>query len=228
MQEYIRTRTKTPVTVVYNGTRAADIVAEVAGSNGSKNGPTLLYAGNLGRAQQLDLLISAWVNVHGRNGHHRWTMKFLGTGVMEKDLKELARSLGIDGSVVFAPPVSRQDAMREMRQASALYVSLQANEAFDMTIPSKVFDCMAVGRPILAGVGSEARDLLESTGANVCYEPGNQEHLEQGLERLMQDYVHLQQMACRNPRVIRDGYTREKAVGVLMGVFDSVARNGRR
>jgi glycosyltransferase involved in cell wall biosynthesis len=228
MREYICTRTETPVTVVYNGTKVSDIVVEPAGGNGSKNDHTLLYAGNLGRAQQLDLLIRAWANVHSRNGQHRWTVKLLGTGAVERDLKELARDLGTNGSVVFAPPVSRQEAMREMMQAAALCVSLQADKAFERTIPSKVFDCMAVGRPILAGVGGEARAILESTGANVCYEPGDQEHLEQSLERLMQDYVQLQHMARRNPRVIRDGYTREKAVEVLVRVFNSLVSNSCR
>ena len=222
MQEYIRTRTETPVTVVYNGARASDVVVGAAGSSGSKNGRTLLYAGNLGRAQQLDLLVHAWANVHGRNGLHRWSMKLLGRGVMEKDLKELTTGLGVSGSVVFAPPVSRQDALREMMQAAALSVSLQPGKAFEKTIPSKVFDCMAVGRPILAGVAGEARDILESTGANVCYEPGDQEQLERGLERLMGDYAHLERMAYRNPYVIRNGYTREKAVAILANVFDSV------
>lgn len=226
MQEYIRTRTETPVTVVYNGTRVADIIAEGAGGNGTKNSRTLLYAGNLGRAQQLDLLIRAWVNVHGRNGHHRWTMKLLGTGAMEKDLKELAKALGANGNIVFAPPVSRPDALREMTQAAALCVSLQADKAFERTIPSKVFDCMAVGRPILAGVGGEAKEILESTGANVCYEPGNQEDLEQSLERLMGDYANLQKIAFKNPHVVREEYTRERAVAALMRLFDSVVSKG--
>jgi glycosyltransferase involved in cell wall biosynthesis len=228
MQEYIHTRTPTPVTVVYNGTRASDIVAEPAGGNGISNGRTLLYAGNLGRVQQLDLLIHAWAGVHRRNGHHRWTMKLLGTGAVEKDLKELAGSLGVSKSVIFAPPVSRQEALREMTQAAALYVSLQADQAFERTIPSKVFDCMAVGRPILAGIAGEGRGILESTGANVCYEPGNQEHLEQSLERLMGDYTNLQKLAHKNPQVIRNGYTREQAVTVLARVFGSVSSNGLR
>lgn len=226
MQEYLRTKTETPVTVVYNGTRASDVVVGPAEDYGSNNSHTLLYAGNFGRVQQLDLLIRAWANVHGRNGYHRWTMKLLGTGAMEKDLKELARSLGVNESVLFVPPVSRQDAMREMKQAAALSVSLQADNALERTIPSKVFDCMAVGRPILAGVAGEGREILESTGANVCYEPGNQGHLEQGLERLMENYTRLQQMAHKNSDVIRKGYTREKAVAVLMNVFDSVVPNG--
>jgi glycosyltransferase involved in cell wall biosynthesis len=226
MQEYIRARTETPVTVVYNGAKTSDIVIGHAAGNGAKNSYTLLYAGNLGRAQQLDLLLRAWVNVHRRNGRRCWTMKLLGAGAVEKDLKELARRLGANGSVVFAPPVSREDARREMMAAAALSVSLQANEAFARTIPSKVFDCMAVGRPVLAGVAGEAREILESTGANVCYEPGNQPSLERCLERLLGDYAHLQEMAHRNPQVIREGYTREKAVAVLARVFDAVVAPG--
>ncbi|MBN1505711.1 MAG: glycosyltransferase family 4 protein [Sedimentisphaerales bacterium] len=227
MQEYIRARTRAPVTVVYNGARASDIMDGPDGHHDPRDGRTLLYAGNLGRAQQLDLLIRAWANVHARNGHGRWTMKLLGTGAVENDLKVLAESLGTDNSVVFVPPVSRQDAAREMAQADALSVSLQPDKVFERTIPSKVFDCMAAGRPVLAGVAGEGKEILESTGANLCYRPGNQEDLEQALERLMRDYQRLQLLAYRNPQVIRNGYTREQAVKALVRVFDSVVSDGR-
>jgi len=222
MQEYIHAKTRTPVTVVYNGAKASDIMDGPDGHHGSSNGHTLLYAGNLGRVQQLDLLIRAWANVHGRNGRGKWIIKLLGTGAVEDDLKKLARDLGTSDSVVFMPPVSRQDAAREMVQAAALSVSLQPDKAFERTIPSKVFDCMAAGRPILAGVAGEGREILESTGANICYQPGNQADLERALEQLMRDYQRLQLVAYRNPQVIRNGYTRERAVEALARVFDSV------
>ncbi|OHB62422.1 MAG: hypothetical protein A2Y76_06735 [Planctomycetes bacterium RBG_13_60_9] len=226
MRDYIRARARTGVTVVYNGARASDVRTGPAEGNGSQNGPTLLYAGNLGRAQQLDLLIRAWANVRGRNGHDRWTMKLLGTGAVEKELKELASSLRVGDSVVFMPPVSRQEAMCEMARADALSVSLQPDKAFEKTIPSKVFDCMAVGRPVLAGVAGEGREILESTGANVCYRPGDQGDLERSLTLLMRDYQRLRLMAYRNPEVIRNGYTRERAVATLTRVFNSVVSNG--
>jgi glycosyltransferase involved in cell wall biosynthesis len=222
MQDYIRTKTETPVTVVYNGVKASDVADEPGRHRSSTEDRTLLYAGNLGRAQQLDLLIRAWANVHGRNGHGRWTMKLLGTGAVEHDLKQLARQLGADDSIVFAPPVSRRDAAREMTRAAALSVSLQPDKVFERTIPSKVFDCMAAGRPILAGVAGEGREILESTGANICYRPGDREDLERSLERLMHGYQRLQLLAYRNPQVVRSAYTREQAVEALMGVFGSV------
>jgi glycosyltransferase involved in cell wall biosynthesis len=226
MAEYIRTKTTKPVTVVYNGTKASDIVIHSEAGNGSENGRTLLYAGHLGRAQQLDLLIRAWANVRGRNGHRRWTMKLLGTGAVEKELKELVSSLGVSDSVVFVPPLSRQDAMREMTRAAALSVSLQPDKVFEKTIPSKVFDCMAAGRPVLGGLAGEGREILESTGANVCYRPGDQDDLEHSLERLMRDYKRLRLVAYRNPQVVRSTFTRERAVATLMSVFDSATSDG--
>jgi glycosyltransferase involved in cell wall biosynthesis len=222
MAEYIRTKTDNPVTVIYNGTKASDIVVNSEAGNDSQNGRTLLYAGNLGRAQQLDLLIRAWANVRGRNGHHRWTIRLLGTGAVERELKELASDLGVSDSVIFVPPLSRQDAMREMMRAAALSVSLQPDAAFEKTIPSKVFDCMAVGRPVLGGLAGEGREILESTGANVCYRPGDQEDLEHSLDRLMRDYERLRLAAYRNPQVVRGRFTRENAVAALINVFNSI------
>lgn len=112
-----------------------------------------------------------------------------------------------------------------MSHAAALSVNLRPDKTFERTIPSKVFDCMAAGRPILAGVSGEGREILESTGANLCYRPGNQQDLEQALEQLMRDYQRLRLLAYRNPQVVRNGYTRERAVEALMRVFASVVPN---
>jgi len=177
MQEYICERTRTPVTVVYNGARACEI-AECDADAEVQQDRTLLYAGNLGRAQQLDLLIRAWANVRARGRACHWTIELLGTGALEADLRELAANLGVSDSLTFSPPVARQEAMRQMVRAAALYVSLRPAKAFERTIPSKIFDCMAAGKPILAGVAGEARTILESTGSNLCCEPGDQESLE--------------------------------------------------
>lgn len=225
MQEYIGERTRTPVTVVYNGTRASDIV-EADSDDGLENGRTLLYAGNLGRAQQLDLLIRAWARARDKDTARSWAVKFLGTGALEKDLRELAANLGVSNSIAFSKPVSRQEAIRQMSGAAALCVSLRADKAFERTIPSKVFDCMAVGKPVLAGVAGEARTILESTGANLCYEPGNQQSLEGAFEELVQDYPRRRWLARRNAQMVRSNYTREQAVRVLMNVFDDVVANG--
>ena len=221
MQDYIRSRSKTPVTVVYNGTRAADL-AKFKARTGSEHRPVLLYAGNLGRAQQLDLLVRAWGNLSRRNRTVGWTVKLLGSGALEDDLRKLAVSLDLKDSIVFSPPVSREEAMRQMSIAGALFISLQPNKAFERTIPSKVFDCMAVGKPILAGVLGEGRSILESTGANPCYEPGCQQSLEQALETLIEDYPQWQRLASGNPRVVRDQFTRQRAASVLAHVLDAV------
>lgn len=225
MAEYIRTKTDTPVTVVYNGTNASDITTQSTRARGPNSDRTLLYAGNLGRAQQLDLLIRAWAKVSRSNGHSEWKLKFLGTGAVENDLKELATELGVSESVVFMPPVSKRQAMSEMSRAGALSVSLQPDKVFEKTIPSKVFDCMAVGRPILAGVAGEARDILDETGGNVCYQPGNRDGLEDALRTLVRDYPHLRQKACANTQRVLKAYTREKAVNVLIQVLHSVVAN---
>jgi hypothetical protein len=67
---------------------------------------------------------------------------------------------------------------------------------------------------------------LESTGANLCYEPGNQQSLEGAFEELVQDYPRRRRFAHRNAQIVRSNYTREQAVRVLMNVFDDVVANG--
>ncbi len=62
--------------------------------------------------------------------------------------------------------------MLESRRADLLYLNLKKDPCLEKTIPSKVFDCLLAGRPIVAGIAGEGCDILAETGANVSFEPG--------------------------------------------------------
>jgi len=58
---------------------------------------------------------------------------------------------------------------------------------FHITIPSKVFDYLAMGRPILIGVDGEARRIVEQAGAGVYFDPDDPRHLAKLIRELADD-----------------------------------------
>ncbi len=103
-----------------------------------------------------------------------------------------------------------------------LYLHLMQDETMEQTIPSKLFDYLLAARPILAGLAGEGRQILESTGANVVFPPGDLEQLKASLLAALRDYAALNQHAHCNRRLVLDRFTREKAVTVLRNVFTSL------
>ena len=100
------------------------------------------YAGNLGIAQGLDAAIDA----AGLLGDG-YQLLLLVDGPVRESLEQRARMLS-RGSVAFHGLVEPVVAARYLRAADALLVPLDAQPALRKYVPSKLFDCCAVGRPV--------------------------------------------------------------------------------
>lgn len=130
----------------------------------------ILYAGNLGPAQALDvvlegarLLLDSGVEVK---------IDFYGAGSEEARLAELAKKLGLTG-VTFKGRVSQDEVFRAAAGAAAQIVHLTPSPFFSMTVPSKLASCLATGRPVLAGLAGEALEIAKESGGAIVFEAGN-------------------------------------------------------
>jgi glycosyltransferase involved in cell wall biosynthesis len=53
-------------------------------------------------------------------------------------------------------------------------VNLIKSDTFLDVIPSKIFEAAAVQKPILLGLEGETKDIIETYGAGLCFEPENE------------------------------------------------------
>lgn len=74
-----------------------------------------------------------------------------------------------------------------MNAANALLVPLAASEMCESFIPSKLFDSMACGRPVLLSVDGEARRILGEGQAGVYYPAESAGGLVEALESLIEN-----------------------------------------
>ena len=100
------------------------------------------YAGNLGIAQGLEAAIDA-AGILGDG----YQLLLLGDGPVRESLQQRAAglTLGRSPSTAWSSPAV---AARYLRAADALLVPLDAQPALRKFVPSKLFDCCAVGRPV--------------------------------------------------------------------------------
>jgi glycosyltransferase involved in cell wall biosynthesis len=69
----------------------------------------------------------------------------------------------------FLDRVPLEEAAAHMAASDALLVPLEDHEIFQQFIPSKLFDSMASGCPVLLSVDGEARAILEDAGGGLYY-----------------------------------------------------------
>lgn len=135
---------------------------------------SVLFAGTQGLAQDLDTVLDASKILLGTNPSIR--IKFLGDGVQTEYLKARVKKESLT-NVTFLDRVSPVEALKLLKKASVLLVTLRDDPLFKITIPSKLQAYMAVGRPIICGVGGDADELILSSGGGFTCTPSNPQSL---------------------------------------------------
>jgi glycosyltransferase involved in cell wall biosynthesis len=171
---------KCNVTVYTNGIDQSFVSSEFKKDHINHN-PVLLYAGNLGQGQGLDVILPIAAKTLDKN----FSFIIVGDGGRRKELEKRLSSDDVK-NVELLNPVPRTKLMSLYREADILFLHLNDFNAFKKVLPSKIFEYAATGKPILAGVSGFAADFLceKVTGAFV-FEPNNVEQMEKALEKLM-------------------------------------------
>jgi glycosyltransferase involved in cell wall biosynthesis len=123
------------------------------------------YAGNVGLAQGLHHVLGAAERLQEND---RVVFHIVGNGSAKDELVAEAETRGLT-NVRFLPRVPLEEAAAHMAASDALLVPLEDHEIYQQFIPSKLFDSMASGRPVLLAVDGEARSILEDAGSGLYY-----------------------------------------------------------
>jgi len=201
------------IEVVYNG--AGFAIPPALPANEISRG--VLYAGNLGRLQGVDALIDAWATLDPavRAG---WRLELIGTGVMEEELRRQVAALGIGEIVQFRGVLPKEETVKEIARAGVLFLNLLARPVFDLTIPSKLFDYLAVGRPIIGGITGEGRDILAAVPANRTVAPNDSAAIARALESIL-SAPEWNRPVPENQRIVEERYSRRVNTEKLSALF---------
>jgi glycosyltransferase involved in cell wall biosynthesis len=145
------------------------VAAETAVSdhNGSPPRPLrLLYAGTVGMAHRLEVLADA----SRLAGDHVVQTTIAGDGAERARVSAVVRDRQI-GNVRLLGPVAAEEVPRLYAETDAAAVLLRDLPIFSGALPTKLFEAMAAGRPLLAAVRGEAARLVTTAGAGLVVAP---------------------------------------------------------
>ncbi len=131
----------------------------------------IVFAGNVGEAQGLDLLLEALSELQGEEIE----CYIVGDGRALESLKTLAEKLKIENMLKFIGRVTEVEANEYVKYGDIAYMSLLDNEVFRMTIPAKLQTYLACGVPILGVITGESATIIEKNGSGIVSEKN---HLE--------------------------------------------------
>lgn len=130
------------------------------------------YLGTHGLAHGLETVLEAATLLKQSPDARDVRMMLVGDGAEKAGLRRLASDLELD-NVIFVDTVGKDDVVRHWSLLDATVIHLRKSEAFKSVIPSKMFEGMSMGIPVLLGVEGEAAQIMRDAGAGLMFEPGD-------------------------------------------------------
>jgi glycosyltransferase involved in cell wall biosynthesis len=175
-------------------------------NNFAKEDFVLLYAGIIGIAQGLEVILSA-----AKNFTDKPNIKFvfIGSGPEKDKLLQLKAEQNLT-NVFFLDAISKKEMPSVLRSVNAAIIPLRKLDLFLGAIPSKIFENLAMEVPVLLGVNGEARQLFIDKGnAGLYFEPENSEALTAAILKLIEDKEMALQLGRNGRHFVNEYFNRE-------------------
>lgn len=133
----------------------------------------VLYAGTLGRAQNLANAIRAVAKT--KESGYQVNLRFVGAGAARQELVRLAKDLNV--KVEFSSKLAADELAEQYSWADTALVHLTDWPALEQAVPSKTYELMNLGIHISAVASGETMELVESLDAGHVVAPETPEAL---------------------------------------------------
>ncbi len=185
--------------------------------NGWQDKFLVSYIGTHGMSHALEVVLGAATRLASDPSIH---FLFVGEGAEKSRLVAMAREAELP-NVTFLSAQPRPTLPAIYRASDLSLVPLRRLPIFTKVLPSKLFELMGVGCPIVCSVEGEAAQLVGRSGAGICIEPENVGALVEAITRLRNDPEQCAAMRQAGQAFARANYARsvlaEKYLEALCG-----------
>nr|WP_245557625.1 glycosyltransferase family 4 protein [Deinococcus peraridilitoris] len=199
---------------------APDVGAELP------KGFRVMFAGNLGTAQDLPTVLAAAELVRDLPDI-RWIL--IGDGSMRSWVETEIERRGLQEQVhlVGRRPVS--DMPKYFAHADALLVTLKRDPIFALTVPAKLQSYLACARPIIAALEGEGASIVREARAGLTVSPQDPVSLAQSVRKMYaMGKNEREQYGVRGRIYFLEHFERERLLDELERHFAAVQRQKRR
>lgn len=183
---------------------------------------TITFAGNIGKAQNLETLVKAIKIVKEKN--IPFLVQILGDGREKQKILDLINELNVRDYFNFVGQIPSNEVPSYYQKSDALFVSLLRKPTFQTVIPNKVQSYLASGKPIIGCLSGEGKKIIEESKGGICVEAGEHKKLAEVLisfTKFSSDELML--MGANSKKYFDSNFSREKILNDLSGIFNEVA-----
>jgi len=180
------------------------------------------YIGTIGMAHGLEVVVEA-ARLLREKGRRDIVFCFVGDGASRKQLEERVASEDLQELVVFTGRQPKGEIPCILASSNACLIHLKKCELFGTVIPSKIFETMAMRRPIVMGVRGEANAIVAEAHASIDMEPDCPNSLVQAVEVLADNPELANKLGSAGREYVRQYYDRNVLAASYLSVLHRVA-----
>ena len=187
--------------------------------HGLEDRTVVMYAGNVGFSQPLDVLVAA-----ARAHRHRDDVVFVvnGEGSARPALEASAAGLPNVVFVGYQPP----ERLDEVLATADVHVVVLREGLARSSVPSKIYSILAAGRPVVASVDpdTELPRMIDEAGCGVAVAPGDQPAFDAAVATLLDDPVGRDAMGRRGRAYVEACMTPQAVAAAYEALFSELGR----
>ena len=201
------------------GSERMACLEQIPPAGGPKEYLSVLYSGNLGRAQELETLLLAVA------GEPKIRVVLIGDGVSRSNLKELIDKEKIE-NVDLKGPLPWEETLPYYEAADVLYGQIGASYA--SAVPSKLFEYIAVGRRVIfaAPKGPATSIMARFYGVSTLV-PCDFEKLRARLHAEVKQCPLAEYQVQANRHLLKEEFLRERTAGPIAEIAERIVMRNR-
>ena len=185
-----------------------------------KNKFVVLYTGLLGFAQAPEVMIDAAKILENNKDI---VFLIVGGGPLKKDLESKIKNLKLD-NVILSGQRPREEMPIFVSRGDICLIPYKNSSTFQKNVPSKMFDYMASGKPIIINLEGAASDIIEKAQAGLVIEPENTSALAKAIEQLYNNKFLRKKMGDLGRSYVEKYYDKKEISKQLETILENVAK----
>jgi glycosyltransferase involved in cell wall biosynthesis len=178
----------------------------------------LLFAGNIGEAQNIDALIES-AKLTADNSEIKWV--FIGDGRHCDYLKKMSIKYSLQDTVFFPGRFPLETMPVFMKRADILLVSLTDEPIFNLTVPSKMQFYMAQGKPILGMLNGDGAELIAKSQCGYCVPAGDYLRCAEIVKEIIRNKKDLEVMGKNGERYYNKYFQKKDRINQLQAIINN-------
>jgi glycosyltransferase involved in cell wall biosynthesis len=176
------------------------------------------YVGTLGMAHGLASVVKTAELTRDEPIHYL----LVGEGAEKEELEGEVARLGLT-NVTFTGRQPRERVPLILSASDAIIVHLRDDPLFRTVIPSKIFEAMAVAKPIVLAVRGESAEIVTRADAGLVTQPESPPELAEALRRLRSDPGLAERLGMNGRRAAEGEFCRRTAAARMLAALSHAA-----